>query len=348
MSVGVLRVLAIGTYASVLRNKAAERDVLQLLEEFGNRVMAADESPEELLADLSTRVHQIETGAARVSYQSLAETVPEVVAEMVRQRDRVKELLGISTGIACVDESTTGYRNGELTYVGAAPGRGKTSWLLQGMYAAALQGHRVGLISLEMRKDQLMRRLALLASTLKPWQMRDARKMNGVDFQYAMSTVESLGELPIFASDQDGLRPHEITSMARRMVKQDGVEILFVDFVQVVVADGRTQKEGIDKVSAALRSIAKTLNIPVVAASQITRRDGDVNRVPTLHDLRESGNLEQDAHNVLFLYRPTDRETQRFTGEDQVVIAKSREGEVGALPVTYNSRSLSYVERSTK
>ena len=303
------------------------------------------EEPEELLNAITQRAHEIESGSQRVSYKPLSATVGSVVAEMMHQRDRQAGLLGITTGLAPLDELTTGYRNGELTYVGGLPNRGKTPFLLMGAYHAARSGVPVGVISLEMRTEQLTKRLAIMATDLEPWKMRDAQKMNVADFGYALAEVEALGNLPLFVSDIDGLRASEISSMARRMVRNDGVRILFVDFVQIVNEQGRTQKEAIDRVSAALRSIAKTLNIPVVVGSQLARRDNDVNRIPTLQDLRESGNLEQDAHNVLLLYRPIDKSDHSWTGEDQIIIAKCREGPTGSIPTRFDGRSLTFVPR---
>ena len=339
------RHLAISHYAQILRDKAARRDLYTLLQEFELRALSPEEPAVVVIADLVQAAQTTEILSSGARYGRLADAVPAVLAEMIRQRDRAEGLLGLPTGIATVDLATTGYRNGELTYIGAAPGRGKSSVLLQGIYAAASEGIPCGLISLEMRCDQLIRRLALMATNLRPHEMRDAKKLGVADFQYAMQAVEKLGELPVYACDQDWLRPHEIASMARRMVLVDGVRILYVDFVQIVQETGRTQKEAIDKISAALRGIAKNLNIPVVVASQLARRDADVNRVPTLQDLRESGNLEQDAHNVFLLYRPVDRSTSDFTGEDQFIIAKSREGTPGAIPVAYDTRSLTYKPR---
>ena len=339
---------ALADFARILRKKAAQRETLLLLVSVGDRVMDGETDPEELLAELTERAYQIESGTQRTTYRPLSESVPATVADMIHQRDRGSGLLGITTGLSTLDEFTTGYRDGELTYVGALPGRGKTSVMLQGMFAAARAGVRTGIISLEMRANQLIKRLTVMASDLEAWKMRDAKKMNTNDFALALREAENLAHLPVFCCDVDGLRASDITSMARRMVRNDGVRILFVDFVQIVQSVGRTQKEAIDQVSAALRSIAKILNIPVVVGSQLARRDADVNRVPTLQDLRESGNLEQDAHNVLLLYRPVDRETSEFTGKDQIIVAKSREGATGALPVVYDTRSLTYQPRVEK
>ena len=122
---------------------------------------------------------------------------------------------------------------------------------------------------------------------------------------------------------------------------RDGARIIFVDFVQIIHEDGRDRREAINRVSASLRDTCKALNIPFVVASQLARRDADPNRRPTIQDLRESGNLEQDAHNVLLLYRPKDKSTGGWTGEDEIIIDKQREGVTGVVRgVSYDEHSL--------
>jgi replicative DNA helicase len=121
---------------------------------------------------------------------------------------------------------------------------------------------------------------------------------------------------------------------------------VFVDFIQIVNESGRSERDAVNKISAGLPKLAKRENVPVVVASQLTRPNNhNVNEKPILFHLRESGNLEQDAHSVLLIYRPMDTNTNEFTGEDQIIIAKQRHGPVGNIPVTYNDRQLTFEAR---
>lgn len=130
-----------------------------------------------------------------------------------------------------------------------------------------------------------------------------------------------------------------------RSPDRDGARIIFVDFVQIIHEDGKERREAINRVSASLRDTCEALNIPFVVGSQLARRDADPNRRPTIQDLRESGNLEQDAHNVLLLFRPKDKATGEWTGEDEIIIDKQREGVTGVVYVTYDEHSLTYKPR---
>jgi len=248
---------------------------------------------------------------------------------------------GIPTGIQGLDEAISGWRDGELTYVGALPGRGKTSFLLQCMYSAAIQGYGVGCISLEMRRLQLWDRMTILHSGIEAHKFRDVRVMSDSERLAVRRATTSLGDYPFQITDQSGLRPAQISSLARQM-HAAGAKIIFVDFVQIINEDGKDRREAINRVSAALRDTCKSLNIPFVVASQLARRDANPNRRPTIQDLRESGSLEQDAHNVLLLYRPRDESTSLWTGEDEIIVDKQREGLTGSIPVHYDSKTLTY------
>lgn len=346
LTYGIPPHLNVAEYVSILREKTALRRVLEIVTTSMSRVTGGDD-PEAILADMQRGVHETQMQSNTVRPVSIAEFILPTLDEMRAQRAHKGEVLGISSGIAPLDEITTGFRDGELTYVGAMPGRGKTSFMLQALYHAAVTGVPTGCISLEMRGKQLVRRLGIMHSKIHAQRMRDPRphKLNDADWRYATDSIMKLGDLPIQMCDQSGLRPGQIASLARQMHTQ-GARIIFVDFVQIIHEDGKDRREAINRVSASLRDTCKTLEIPFVVASQLARADKrDINHRPTIQDLRESGNLEQDAHNVLLLYRPKDRETSDWTGEDEIIIDKQREGVTGSVPVAYDDALLRFKER---
>lgn len=294
------------SYMRILKRETARRNILNLCAGATSRAELGDE-PEDILSELSAAALQSQMAAGLVRPRPIRDCIVPVLEEMASQRKSERGVLGIAVGIPELDACTSGWRGGELTYVGALPGRGKTSFMLQAMHAAATSGVGVGCISLEMRGSQLVRRLAILHSGLHAGKFRDAREMNGAEYRHAEESILALAELPITITDQSGLNASQISSQAWQM-HEGGAGIIFVDFVQIIREDGRDRREAITRVSASLRDTCKSLNIPFVVASQPARRDADLNRRPTLQDLRESGSLEQDAHNVLLLYRPVDKE----------------------------------------
>lgn len=340
---GLPRRMNVEPYVRIIKEKAALRSILAMCDSLAARA-ELEEPSSEILHDMQATAIAYQSAAVTVRPTPIAELIVPAWETMRFQRNFNGDVLGIPTGVPELDRETTGWRDGELTYVGALPGRGKTSFLLQSMFHAAMQGFGVGCISLEMRSGQLIRRLAIMKSGIHAMQFRDVRKMNQGDFEHTKHSLFALGELPITICDQSGLKPSQIASVARQMVAK-GAQIIFVDFVQIIQEDGKDRREAINRVSAALRDTCKSLNKPFVVASQLARRDSDPNRRPTIQDLRESGNLEQDAHNVFLLYRPKSKETGDWTGEDEIIIDKQREGMTGKINVRYDDCSLSYVGR---
>jgi replicative DNA helicase len=330
-------------HVKVLRQEAQRRRIAMLCALAQERAQDGDD-PEEIIAELSSSALGVQMAGSELRPIHIAEYVPAFVESLHEQRNHPGACLGVPSGIASLDRCTTGWREGELTYVGAHPGRGKSAFMLQAMYYAATHGIPVGCISLEMRANQLMRRLAVLHTGLNSRKLRDAREMNVSEYEHVRREALGLGELPIEMQDRSGLRPAQIASLARQMVA-NGARVIFVDFVQIIHEDGRERREAINRVSASLRDTCKALNTPFVVASQLARRDADPNRRPTLQDLRESGNLEQDAHNVLMLFRPKDKSSGEWTGEDEILIEKQREGVTGIVNVKYEDQNLLFIER---
>lgn len=302
------------------------------------------EDPEDVLAFVQGETVASQLSAADDKPQSIAEWVMPTLRELQSERTHEGNVLGIPTGIRDLDAVTTGWRDGELAYVGAYPGRGKTALLLQSIYAAARSGCPAGIISLEMRQEKLMRRLGVMHSRLSSTKFRDPRTMSPEEWRRAETALLDLGGFPIMGTDVAGLNAAKIARCARQM-HAAGARVIFVDFIQIVHENGKDRREAINKVSAALRDTCKSLNIPFVVASQLARRDSDVNRRPTMQDLRESGNLEQDAHKVLLIYRPVDKNTDEFTGEDEIIVAKQREGITGSVRVRYDDQALWFRSR---
>jgi replicative DNA helicase len=216
--------------------------------------------------------------------------------------------------------------------------------MLQCMHNAAKNGYPVGCISLEMRSNQLMKRLAIMESRIDAWKWRDPRDIPDADLSHARASMFTLGDLPIWVCDQSGLNPRQISALARKM-HANGARIIFIDFIQIIEENGRDRREAINRVSAAIRDTCKALDIPFVVLSQLSRGDKDHNRRPTKEDLRESGSLEQDAHNVQLLFREKD-DNGGWTGNDLIIIDKAREGDVGPVEVAYDPRSLTYRART--
>ena len=338
----------------IVREKAQLRRVVNLCDGIVARAQEGEES-RALLNDMQTAALEQQSSDSELRPAPIAELVPGFVEGLREHRESPQGLRGISTGISDLDDITTGWREGELTYVGALPGRGKTAFMTQMMYEAAKARRKAGFISLEMTQRQILSRLATIYTGLHPSRFRDASTMSESEWQLARDRClrqGGIGDLPVEIFDRAGLQAHEVAAVARRM-HANGCGIIFIDFIQRVRQEGRDARESINRISSILTETCRALQIPFVVASQLARRDANPNRRPTMQDLRESGNLEQDAHNVLLLYRPQesrkDVEGQEgppeWTGRDELIVAKQREGLVGWADVRFDEKSLTFQPR---
>jgi replicative DNA helicase len=343
LSNGIPRKLRIDAYVKLVKEKAALRSIISLCQTASSRAELGEPSLD-ILGDLHSGALAYQSANDELRAPHISELVMSAWNEIYEQMQATTEVIGIPTGIRDLDIATTGFRDGELTYVGAKPGMGKTSYMLQCMYSAAVNGFPAGCISLEMRSNALIKRMAIFNSGIHAGKWRDPRNIPPSEVGHARASTISLGDLPIWIQDQSGLNPRQISHLARKM-HTNGARIIFIDFIQIIQEDGRDRREAINRVSAALRDTCKALNIPFIVLSQLSRGDKDSNRRPTKEDLRESGNLEQDAHNVQLLWREKD-DNGEWTGNDLIIIDKAREGALGPVEVMYDSRTLTYKGRA--
>lgn len=336
------RKLRIDAYVKVVKEKSSLRSIISLCNMASSRAESGEPSLD-ILGDLQNGALAYQAANNELRAPHISELVVPAWDEISTQMDATTKVIGIPTGIVDLDVATTGFRDGELTYVGAKPAMGKTSYMLQCMHNAAINGYPAGCISLEMRSGQLLKRLAILQSGIHAGKWRDPRNIPMSDRKHARDSMFALGDLPIWIADQSGLNPRQISALARKM-HSNGARIIFVDFIQIIEESGRDRREAINRVSAALRDTCKALKIPFVVLSQLSRGDKDSNRRPTKEDLRESGNLEQDAHNVQLLFREKD-DNGLWTRNDEIIIDKAREGDTGPVPVSYDSKTLTYIGR---
>jgi replicative DNA helicase len=356
LSGGVWRTYDITSYIALIKAKAQSRFVIALCDKVSAKAVDGDD-PIALLEELQSSAMAEQATVCDLRPTPICELIMPFLSHLREQRESPDTLRGISTGIPDLDEITSGWRKGELTYVGALPGRGKTAFMVQMMHAAALGGTKCGYISLEMTRQQILSRLATIFTGLHPSRFRDALTMDDAEWKHTRQQCQEqdgMGDLPIEIYDRDGLRVGEVAAVARRMVA-NGCKLILVDFVQKIRQEGRDARESINRISGMLAETCKALNVPFVVASQLARRDANPNRRPTMQDLRESGNLEQDAHNVLLLYRPQDSSNKDVGGQelppgwtlqDEIIIAKQREGLVGWADVTFREGSLTFGPRA--
>ena len=257
------------------------------------------------------------------------------------------EVVGVPSGFRDLDEITGGMQRSDLIILAARPSVGKTSFALSLAYnVATLHQATVGVFSLEMSREQLVQRLLALDTGINTHTLRTGH-IRDTELQVLIEAMGRLASTPIYIEDTPGLSVMEVRSKARRLQSQSGVDLIVIDYLQLMAGrrtDNRVQE--VSEISRGLKALARELNVPVIALSQLSRAvEGRTSHVPMLSDLRESGSIEQDADIVMFIYREElyDKETDK-KGIAEIHIAKHRNGPIGVVPMRFDANTTRFMD----
>jgi replicative DNA helicase len=284
--------------------------------------------------------------------------MPELVHKVLNQIDNARKndgsFSGVPSGFVDLDKLTGGWQRSDLIIVAARPGMGKTAFVLSMARNVAIESKKaVAFFSLEMTADQLVARLIASEAELSASNLRRGQLQN-FEWEQLNSRITKLITAPIYIDDTPALSLFELRAKCRRLKAQYDIDMVVIDYIQLMTAGGDKKGGGnreqeISAISRSLKSLAKELNIPVIALSQLnrsveTRSTAQGSKKPQLSDLRESGAIEQDADLVLFIYRPEyykimeDEEGNTTEGKAQIIIAKHRNGATDEVWLQFISR----------
>jgi replicative DNA helicase len=260
--------------------------------------------------------------------------------QITAQQDQRGDVVGIATGYPDMDKLTGGLQRSDLIILAARPSVGKTAFALSMAYNIALHVQdTVAIFSLEMSREQLVQRLIAMHTGINMQKLRTGSMLDH-DFEHVIEAMGVLSSVPLYIEDTAGLSIMEVRSKARRLQSQVGIDLIVVDYLQLMQGhrtDNRVQE--VSEISRGLKALARELNVPVMALSQLSRAvEGRSSHVPMLSDLRESGSIEQDADLVMFIYREEvyDKETDK-KGIAEIHIAKHRNGPLGVIPLRFDA-----------
>ncbi|MGU9951882.1 MAG: replicative DNA helicase [Gammaproteobacteria bacterium WSBS_2016_MAG_OTU1] len=354
------------SYAEQIRKTAQLRRMLALMHSSNARAMYPGEmSPQEILDE--TEAHLSDIGSQFDSGQGSMSFVPEIargffdiMTDIVDKKDFAR-LEGLKTGYSKLDKMTNGLHGGDLIIIAGRPGSGKTAFALNIVRHVSVSGEGVVVFSLEMSASQLVMRLISQDSVdmqkLRTGKDFKGRPMDGMDLRNFSKSVSALEKRNIYIDDSGTLNILEIKSRARRMakkLKREGTKLslIVVDYLQLLSAmtgngnDNRAME--VAAISRGLKALARELNVPVVAGSQLNRGiESRPNKEPMLSDLRESGSIEQDADVVMFLYE--EKNEQGYTSPTEpatvkLIIGKHRNGPMGQLTLSFDKPHSRFVE----
>jgi replicative DNA helicase len=340
---GIPRALNIEFYAQIVKEKSTLRRLIRISHEIMARSYQDEELAGDILQHAEKSIFDIANQQFRAGFTPIAPIISDVYKQTEELFNRKAPVTGLETGFVDLDKITSGLHPSDLIIVAARPGLGKTSICLNMAIHIALRKHKsVGIFSLEMSKEQLVKRF--LCSEARIDQQRvNTGFLNKDDWMRLGQVAGALSETKIFIDDTANVSIAELRTKSRRLSLEHGLDLIIVDYLQLMTGstqryENRTQEIG--QISRGLKGIAKELHVPVIAVSQLSRaiesRRGD-DRRPQLSDLRESGSIEQDADIVMFIYREdTVNPTEENNGLAELIVAKQRNGPTGTVNLAFS------------
>lgn len=344
-------------HARVISQKYIQRELIKVSTEIINN--AYDETSDifDLLDHAEKSLFEIAQNNLRRDTRKVDDIMREAVVTLEALRDRTDSLTGVPSGFTALDRMTSGWQPSDLVIIAARPAMGKTAFVLScARNAAVLHDKPVAVFSLEMSSVQLVNRLISGETEIEQEKLR---KGNLADHEWEQlhARIGKLSTAPLLIDDTPALNIFEFRAKCRRLKAQYDIQLVIVDYLQLMhgKSDGKggNREQEIGSISRSLKSVAKELNIPVIALSQLSRavenRPGGSKR-PMLSDLRESGSIEQDADMVLFLYRPEyyglteDENGAPTAGVGEVIIAKHRNGETGTVRLNFVGKYVKFTD----
>ncbi len=332
-------------YAQIVRERSIMRNLVQV----GTEIVDSALSPQgrdaqQLLDESESKIFQIaEAGKNnRIGFTDIKELLPQVAEriDQLFQRDNPSDVTGVPTGYKDLDMMTSGLQPGDLVIIAGRPSMGKTSLALNiAEYVAIDTGLPAAIFSMEMASTQLVSRLIGSVGKLNQHKMRTGQ-LDDNDWEKLSYALGQLNEAPIFIDEGSALNPYEVRARARRLHKQCGkLGLVVIDYLQLMGTSGSTENRAteISEISRSLKSLAKELNVPVVALSQLNRSvEQRPDKRPVMSDLRDSGAIEQDADVIMFIYRDEVYNPESpDKGVAEIILAKQRNGPVGRVKLTF-------------
>ena len=330
----------IGQYAKIVHDKATLRALIKVTENIGNECYLGKEDTEAILEKTEKDIFGLLQNRNRMSdfvpIQQIVLNSLSAIEEASKTKGRVT---GVATGFTELDYKLTGLHPAELILVAARPAMGKTAFVLNiAQYAAFKDNHAVAMFSLEMSKEQLVTRLMASESMVDSQQMRTG-DLRDSDWEKLLEGAALIGNSKLIIDDT-ATTLAEIRSKCRKYKQTYGIELVVIDYLQLMSGSGRrsdNRQQEISDISRALKALARELNVPVVTLSQLSRAvEQRPDHRPMLSDLRESGAIEQDADVVMFLYRDDyyNKDTD-IKGIAEIIIAKQRNGPIGTVKMAW-------------
>lgn len=329
-------------YANIVKNKSTLRKLIKVCNDAENSCYADSDNLEGILSDAERTMLEVTQKRSAGDVAPIDQIVMDALNLMEKASKTQGHVTGIATGFTDLDYMTTGFHSADLVLIAARPAMGKTAFALNIAEYMALHDNRcVAIFSLEMPRVQLVNRLIAMDSRVNSEHIKSGLMSDG-DWGNVIDSAGVIGKSKIIIDDSAGITLQDIQAKCRKFKVESGLDVVFIDYLQLVgYKQGRNapsnRQEVVAEISKSLKSLARELEIPIIALSQLNRdTEKRADHIPMLSDLRESGSIEQDADMVMFIHREDayDHDSEK-KGIAQIIVAKQRNGPVGTVELAW-------------
>lgn len=337
-------------HARIIAQKYLARELIAFSSSITNYAFDETTDVEDLMQEAESKLFELSQGNVKKDVTQINPVIKEALDLLEIAANRPEGLSGLQTGFDDLDKMTSGWQNSDLVIIAARPAMGKTAFVLSmAKNMSVTYKYPVAVFSLEMSNVQLVNRLIVNTCEIPGEKIKNGQ-LAPYEWEQLDFKIKELYDAPLFVDDTPSLSVFELRTKARRLVREHGVKMIIIDYLQLMNASGMSfgsRQEEVSTISRSLKGLAKELNIPIIALSQLNRgvegRTGAEGKRPQLSDLRESGAIEQDADMVCFIHRPEyykileDEKGNSLIGMAEIIIAKHRNGATGDVTLRFKS-----------
>lgn len=327
-------------YANIVAEKSTLRRLIKINEEIANTCYVGKESLDVILEETEKRIFNLVQRRNTDDFVPIRQVVMNAMDRIEKASHNKGNVTGVATGFIDLDYKTAGMQPSDLILIAARPSMGKTAFVLNiAEYVAFRQNQSVAIFSLEMSKEQLVNRLFSMESKVDSQHLRTGN-LSDDEWEKLIESAGMIGKSKLIIDDTPGISISELRSKCRRYKLDGQLDMIIIDYLQLMTGSGRStdsRQQEISDISRSLKALARELNVPVLALSQLSRAvEQRPDHRPMLSDLRESGAIEQDADVVMFIYRDDyyNKDTER-KNISEIIIAKQRNGPIGTVELVW-------------
>jgi replicative DNA helicase len=332
-------------YISIIQQKSLLRKMIEVTEGIRIKCMEEQYDPLTVLNEAESKIMEISRRRRTSDFTGSKETFDEVIKRL-NEVAQNKSMTGVPSGYEHLDNITNGFQKGNLIILAARPSVGKTALALNIASNAACQNRTVALFSLEMPCVDLGNRMLSAKSTVDSNKIRTGRYLSNDDWAKIDEAKGILEKMPLYLDDSTGIKVNDIMAKCRKLQSEHGLDLIIIDYLQLVTANvthADNRQQDVAEIARGLKQLARELDVPVIALSQLSRNVEQRDREPILSDLRESGAIEQDADIVMFIHRPKKKDDEQQEENDytdlKIIIAKHRNGPIGSIWLAFDNKT---------